>query len=198
MAGVRSRIQKLLDSHDYLSQKEIQRKLGLGYRTVNLALNSPPNPVLGETPFARTDNPEPGAQWVWFAVRPEHPLAQREFVIKTKTAHTQLLKVRDQLLRPAINAGATATGDGDDLDQSMENLDIAIRMLERARSAGARKAENIRVKRENEARSQELDREEAVLKARREELEKEETEFKRRRREFTGAAEDSGPRSART
>ncbi|MEU8319735.1 hypothetical protein AB0C33_15335 [Nonomuraea sp. NPDC048881] len=191
IAGVRSRIQQLLDSHDYLSHEEIQRELEFDYGTVNRALNSPPNPVLGETPFARMRNPEPGALWLYFAVRPERPLAQSEFGIKTKTAHTQLLKTRDQLLRPAIAAGATATGDGDDLDQSLVNLEASIHFLELARRAGAIKAEN-------EARSQELRKEEAELKARREELEKEEAEFNQRRREFTEAAEDRSPRSAQT
>jgi len=204
-AGVRSLIQGLLDSHDCLSQEEIQTRLGLDYHTVNRALNSPPNTVLGETPFARTDNPgDAGTRWVWFAVRPENPLTQREFDIKTKTAHTQLTKTRDQLLRPAIAAGAVATGDGDALDESLTYLDASITALDTARLAGERKAEVLRVQRENAARTDELARQEAEveaerkkLEAQRKEFEKQEAELEKRQRALRKARQSKVPPVAR-
>lgn len=175
---IRAAIQGLLNENEALSADQIEAMLLAGglnvnYSQVNRALNSAYNPALGETPFARTDG-EDESRWVYFAVTPESPVTQREFTIKTATALTQLAKTRDNLLAPAIKAGAVAVGDNDALDVSLGFLNNSITALEMARNAGDAKAAVIYGKKENEAERIALEAERAAVEA----------EFARREREL--------------
>ncbi len=175
---IRAAIQGLLNANDSMSAQEIEDALNasglnVNYHQVNRALNSAYNPALGETPFARTDG-EDADRWVYFAVTPESPVTQREFTIKTASALTQLAKTRDNLLAPAIKAGAVAMGNDDALDVSLGFLDSSITALEMARNAGDAKAAVIYGKKENEAERAALAAERAATEA----------EFARREREL--------------
>jgi hypothetical protein len=175
---VRTAIQNLLDTSSYMTARDIYAALvtqgydEITYTQINRALNSPRNEALGETPFAITDNPDYGVvegepKWAWFAVTPDHPLTQREFTVKTATALTQLTKTRDNLLLPAVNIGAIANGDGDDLVTSLRHLDASIVSLESARIAGEVKAQQVA----NESERAALEAERQDIERRRRELE---------------------------
>lgn len=140
-AHVRSQIVAVLRQNGSLSAADLCEELRLPYTVVNRGLNAEPG--VGEPPIARTRNTAPGATWVYYLVTGDHPLTHQDFVDKTRTALTQMTKAQENLVDPAVRAGAIASGDDQDIETARDYLRQAIDALRRGHEAGARQAERI-------------------------------------------------------
>lgn len=136
----------------FVSEIKAELDPSWGWGDIGAALNSPPLPPKpGEKPVILMgvyDTQNNGyAAKRWTVVTAENPYVTRSMRENVRTAETQIKKLINNRLKPALTVAMYAQGDADDLPAALGFLNDAVTDISRACKAGDERAARLKAER---------------------------------------------------